>query len=116
MNRIPILAVFVILFALAAADCRADEEYQELLDKDWQSMTDQELAEYDGELTEAIKDCEDYTGTQMVGQGTRTGQSYGSDIGISFGTRPGTKVCDSSELHQRQTEVRVLMQERGIAP
>ena len=86
----------------------------ELLDVEYGSMSNEELAEYYDDLGEAIEDCEDYTGKQIVGKGTKAGKSYGSDVGVSFGTMPGTKSCDSRSLRERQAEVRALMLERGM--
>jgi hypothetical protein len=102
-----------LLLALAAASCATAPH--PLLEADPSAMNDVTLLRYYYDLGEAIDQCEQSSQgdtTVSVGTGAGSGGTWG---GVSIGRTIG-QGCDSSELRQKRTETRVLLNERGIEP
>lgn len=116
MTRL-ILCLCLLLAAVSLAGC-AKPARDILLEQDYQRMTDTGIIRYFYDLDEAISACDardrpDSSVSVGVGTGVWTG---GGGFGVGVNQLPANSSCDSTQLRQRRTDVRLEMERRGIKP
>ncbi len=85
----------------------------DLLDRDYTVMTDEELLTYYYDLSSAIDRCARDPGRATVGIGSGFGLGR---LGVWLGLSRGIATCDPQRLIQRQARVRLELKQRGLSP
>jgi hypothetical protein len=113
------MRLFVCLaLCLLLAAC-AKPARDQLLEENYKAMTDTGLVRYFYDLDDAIEACEYRSRPDNGGVGMSVGGGWWSGGGAGLGlgvTRDSQDHCDSTELRQRRTDVRMEMDRRGVKP
>lgn len=116
MKRLTLLCLLLAAAAFLAGCAKPARDI--LLEQDYHRMTDTGIIRYFYDLDEAISACDardrpDSSVSVGVGTGVWTG---GGGFGVGVSQFPANSNCDSTQLRQRRTDVRLEMEQRGIKP